>query len=93
MSGGQIITWIKDQFVLQDTIMGSQCLSCVPSQKSDGMLLLLTSMYGPLHRSDQTVLWSDLDSVRSKWGLIPWLVGGDFNVTLLSDDRRGGRGG
>lgn len=92
-SRGQIISWRKDRFSMMDTFVGVHSASVVLRRRYYKMLFLFSTVYGPLNRSDLQQLWVDLSNARRMWDSIPWLVGGDFNVTLLASDRLVGKGG
>lgn len=51
--------------------------------------LLFIAIYGSPHPQFRRFLWDDLASV-APCPAHPWLLAGDFNVILSSDERRGG---
>lgn len=48
-----------------------------------------TSFDGPCSSSDRGAFWAELTMVASKWNR-PWGVGGDFNVTRFSSEKKVG---
>ena len=63
------------------------------SRRSDGLKVVVTSVYGPVYANHRERLWEELDEVVARFNGTPLLFGGDFNVTLEADDRPDGAGG
>lgn len=65
-----------------DELIGDFSVSVLLSDLQIKKEWALTSVYVPSDSSRRGLLWSDLNRVVQKWEK-PWVVGGDFNVTLL----------
>ncbi|XP_059654667.1 uncharacterized protein LOC132301434 [Cornus florida] len=56
----------------------------------DGVPWVFSGVYGPTEDSVRHLLWEELGEVRRQW-MLPWCVGGDFNV-VRSPFKRSTRG-
>ena len=63
------------------------------SRRSDGLKVVAASVYGPVYANRRERLWEELDEVVTRFNDTQLLFGGDFNVTLVSDDKPDGAGG
>ncbi|KAI3875288.1 hypothetical protein MKX03_001286, partial [Papaver bracteatum] len=63
------------------------CLSIRGTRICDGFDCVLTNVYGPTGDADRTRIWSELDEVRLKWPVLPWCIGGDFNVIRVASEK------
>ncbi|XP_068644647.1 uncharacterized protein [Aristolochia californica] len=85
-SGGIIVIWDPIAF---------DAISVIPGQYSIGLQLLdhnlgtswaLAGIYGPTRSRDRASFWEEIFQLVQLWDL-PWLIGGDFNATLLCSDK------
>ena len=63
------------------------------SRRSDGLKVVVASVYGLVCANRRERLWDELDEVVARFNGTPLLFGGDFNVTLEADDWPDGAGG
>lgn len=91
--GGQLIIWKEEQFKFRDASIGLFSISCLLISQAEKSPFLITTVYGPSAVAAQGRLWSETKEARSRWPDVPWIIGGDFNLTLVDSDRPGGRGG
>jgi len=89
-SGGQVVGWSEDLYELVEEHALTFVLWVLLRRRSDGFVFSVASVYGPCGSASRDLLWSEL---RDGTGEDCWFVGGDFNVTLVPEDRPGGRGG
>ncbi|XP_026420155.1 uncharacterized protein LOC113316149 [Papaver somniferum] len=61
-------------------------ISCI--NKADNFKWVLTNVYGPNKPTERDDFWMELDNASRLWDL-PWCLGGDFNVILKCDEKKG----
>lgn len=49
---------------------------------------MFTGVYCRGNREEKSMLWNELEECRNKWDG-KWIIGGDFNMTLRREERRG----
>ncbi|RVW31709.1 hypothetical protein CK203_095303 [Vitis vinifera] len=54
----------------------------------DGNVWVFTGVYDPFSKVERDALWEEFGAIRGLWE-DPWCIGGDFNITLFSRERRG----
>ena len=59
----------------------------------DGVAIVMASAYGPSIPSRRGELWTDLVQLCGAFPETSILIGGNFNVTLVAEDRSNGAGG
>jgi hypothetical protein len=92
-AGGIVVGWKEDAFSLMDSTVGSHVVIVKLQRHRDNLCILFSSVYGPTDSMRRQALWEELGQVAAAHQGTPWLIGGDFNVTLLVEDRLDGRGG
>ena len=92
-SGGVLIAWNEGLYDKEDLWDGQFVAAVKLSRRSDGLEVVVTSVYGPVYANRWERLWEELDEVVDRFNGTPLLFGGDFNVTLEVDDRPDGAGG
>jgi len=53
--------------------------------------LLITAVYGSNWQSKRVDLWKDPTQIKNQYGLLPWMVAGDFNVERYAEEKIRGR--
>jgi hypothetical protein len=75
-----------------DEAVGDFLVSCRFRGVIDQFEWVFSGVYGPQIDRERSLMWDELASLASWWG-IPWCVGGDFNVIRFLTERLGGGGG
>ena len=91
-SGGVLIAWNEGLYDKEE-VWDGQFVVAVKLSRSDGLKVVVASVYGPVYANRRERLWEELDKVVARFNDTPMLFGGDFNVTLVADDRPDGTGG
>ncbi|XP_019232463.1 PREDICTED: uncharacterized protein LOC109213163 [Nicotiana attenuata] len=65
-----------------------QCIHCVVSDTLTGYHIMLTVVYARNKQHERTRLWYELQMMGNQVQ-IPWLISGDFNSVLKTEDRMG----
>jgi exonuclease III len=81
-SGGQILGWREDVFSLDDYFEGEHVISVRLIQKTSGARMVVTGVYGSSDTQARGVMWEEFSEVATGCHGCPWLIGGDFNITL-----------
>ncbi|KAG5599048.1 hypothetical protein H5410_030418 [Solanum commersonii] len=50
---------------------------------------LISTMYARCNTLDRLELWEELENI-GEGGIVPWIIGGDFNVILNEEEKLGG---
>ncbi|XP_078445744.1 uncharacterized protein LOC144714826 [Wolffia australiana] len=90
-SGGVVIAW--NEAIFRKEAWRGQFTAAVRLTRSDGLGVVIASVYGPVNASLREGLWVELAELVDKFRRMPLLFGGDFNVTLGTNDRPNGGGG
>ena len=92
-SGRVLIAWNEGLYDKEDLWDGQFVAAVKLSRRSDGLKVVVASVYGLVYANRWERLWEELDEVVDRFNGTPLLFGGDFNVTLEADDRPYGAGG
>jgi hypothetical protein len=87
-SGGILILWDKRVVEKIEDCFGVYSLAVKFRFIEDNTLWAFAGVYGPNHARDRRILWDELAGLMS-WWIMPWCIGGDFNVTRFSSERSG----
>ena len=90
-SGGVVIAW--NEGVYEKEVWHRQFVAAAKLTRSDGLKIVVASVYGPVYGNRRGRLWEELDEVVVRFHDTPLLFGGDFNVTVVANDRPDGTGG
>jgi exonuclease III len=85
-SGGMLLTWKSSMFTKLAHNQGIYTLSVDLANNSDDTIFRITTVYGPTQHSDRHTFFSELRAAKPT-NMLPWIVTGDFNVTLNPLDR------
>lgn len=88
--GGVLVGWSED-FNLLSSYTGIFSVSVHLLHRPSNWSFLFTSVYAPIDRDDKEVCWWELKRIRHMYR-DPWVLCGDFNVTLSMDERSGRSG-
>jgi hypothetical protein len=89
-SGGILLMWNKKVVSSLETEVGDYVTGCRFKNVVDGFEWAFVGVYGPNGNSDRHWLWDELAGLLSSW-VLPWCIGGDFNVIRFPSERSGGR--
>jgi hypothetical protein len=87
-SGGILIMWDKRVVEKVDVCLGEFTLAVSFRNIADGFEWAFAGVYGPNHYIDRRRLWDELAGILN-WWILPWCIGGDFNITRFSSERSG----
>ncbi|KAE8667867.1 Detected protein of unknown function [Hibiscus syriacus] len=82
--GGRIWVMWRKQWSFSTLRANDQSLTIVGVV--NGHMTLITAVYGSNSRVARRGLWDHLKDLDSEVGSSPWVVGGDFNVTIRADE-------
>nr|TKS04410.1 hypothetical protein D5086_0000141350 [Populus alba] len=85
-----LVGWNSQKVSLTYENSSSQWLSCKVTAPSLIQPLKITFIYNHNTPAERTLLWNHLSHESSLNAGLPWLVMGDFNAILHTDDRVGG---
>lgn len=85
-AGGVLIAWDQNLFTKIDHEKGDYCLSIDFTVNLDSSVFRYTGVYGPANQQDKPLFFQELREAKPNIQM-PWMVAGDFNVTLRSQDR------
>lgn len=57
----------------------------------DNFSFILLNIYAPNRIFDRNKFWVLMNNYRENFQLKPWLIGGDFDISLLMEDKMGGK--
>ena len=92
-SGGILLAWKASLFDREDLWRGRHVVAARLTLRVDGRSLVVASVYGPPVASNREELWEDLTQLCLTFPNTALLIGGDFNVTLMAEDRSNDMGG
>ena len=92
-SGGILLAWKTSLFDREEIWKGKHVVATRLIHRADGRNLVVASAYGPTNASNRGELWEDLNQLCTTFPNTALLIGGDFNVTLTSEDRPNDMGG
>lgn len=84
--GGILLAWSATNFSQIQEHKGRFCLTVQLKNILDNSLFWLTGTYGPSTPNGRNEYYQELTSTKPTDGL-PWLICGDFNVTIKPEDR------
>ena len=73
--------------------MGRHLVAALLVNRRDGFSVVVASAYGPTAAALRSELWDDLVRLQGAYPDSPILIGGDFNVTIMANDRPNGGAG
>jgi hypothetical protein len=89
-SEGILLMWDKRVVSSLETEVGDYVAACRFKYVVDWFEWAFAGVYGPIGNSDRRWLWDELTGLLSCW-VLPWCIGGDFNVVRFPSERSGGR--
>ena len=92
-SGGIILAWKEDLIDRASTWKGRHVVAARLINRRDGFGFVVASAYGPMTTALRSEMWDDLVTLQGAHPDSPILIGGDFNVTIMENDRMNGGGG
>ena len=89
-SGGLWVLWNTDRVDLALLSSTEQEIHAEVKVRFTNTSWLFSAVYASPRNAERQVLWKNLMSVADLHNL-PWVIAGDFNEPLLSEDKFGGR--
>lgn len=88
-NGRVLIGWRPDFYNIVPIIIDAQIVTCEVKYIPTQITCIISFVYAFNTKEERKTLWTELITQSNKSGL-PWLVVGDFNLVLSSEDRLGG---
>ncbi|GMJ12289.1 hypothetical protein HRI_004898100 [Hibiscus trionum] len=89
-AGGLLSIWNSELIQVTNKIINHNYIAIIGICKKSGDSCGVVNVYGPSQDSEKGIFLADLLAViKSKD--IPWCIGGDFNLILDSEEKRGFR--
>ena len=88
-AGGLYIAW-KENLDLEPLFMSKNAISCIVYDGTIRMPWLISIIYGPHRHASKIEFWESIGDIASRFTR-PWLIIGDFNVVLHSNEGVGER--
>lgn len=85
-AGGVIVAWDNSILTEVEHIVGKYCLNIDFMINQDTSVFRFTGLYGPSTQRGRGSFYRELRQAKPQMEM-PWLVAGDFNVTLNWEDR------
>ncbi|XP_020258606.1 uncharacterized protein LOC109835017 [Asparagus officinalis] len=86
--GGVLLGRDDDLFSCSSSSIDIFFVSATLTHRPSNWRFVATTIYAPCDSSEREVCWWELDRIRGSHSL-PWVVFGDFNMTLSTDERSG----
>lgn len=88
-SGGMLLIWDKRIVEKIDVFVGEYVLACSFRSVEEDCSWAFAGVYGPNFDALKSSLWDELAGLLS-WWVMPWCIGGDFNVIRFLAERSSG---
>ena len=88
--GGILTWWDKDKFTMHTTIENKNCLFVEVEDKENKETLWVGNIYGPIIQAQKESFWNSLEDQCIGKKQFPYIITGDFNVTISPEECRGG---
>ncbi|XP_020251133.1 uncharacterized protein LOC109828581 [Asparagus officinalis] len=85
-----LILWDPNILDIQQINLSSQQISCRVNSIDGRFSCVISSVYDYNNMQTRKDLWTELSLIHNSIGSIPWLICGDFNTELCSDEKLGG---
>ena len=92
-SGGVLIACNEGLYEKEEVWDEQFVVAAKLARRSYGLKIVVASVHGPVYANRRGRLWEELDEVVARFHDTPLLFGGDFNVTLVTDNMPDGIGG
>jgi len=79
-AGGILTLWNPKKFGILAAEASRNHLSMVIQPLGGKECYMITNVYGPQHLEDKLRLITSLEELREKHLVMPWILGGDFNM-------------
>lgn len=87
---GILTLWNTQKFGILDVEASRNHLSMVIQPLGDMDCYLITNVYGPQLLEDKLMLLTSLEELRERHPVMPWIMGGDFNMMRSLTEKKGG---
>ena len=87
---GMLLLWNVDEVEVSNLTSNEQEIHAIVKVNSSNLSWLFYAIYASRRYRERCLLWNNLSNVAQAHSL-PWIIGGDFNEMLSSDDKFSGR--
>ena len=88
--GGLWLLWNADQVEVSNLTSNEQEIHAIVKVNSSNLSWLFSAIYASPRFRERCLLWNNLSNVAQAHNLL-WIIGGDFNEMLSSDEKFSGR--
>ena len=88
--GGLWLLWNADQVEVSNLTSNEQEIHAIVKVNSSNLSWLFSAIYASPRFRERCLLWNNLSNVAQAHNLL-WIIGGDFNELLSSDEKFSGR--
>jgi len=88
-AGGILTLWNPQKFEIVDAEASRNNLSMVIQPLGDKECYLITNVYSPQLVGVKQKLLTSLEELRERHSIIPWIMGGDFNMIRSLSGKKG----
>ena len=87
---GLLTWWDEDKYSMRSTIENRKWLFVELEDKENKEVLWVGNIYGPTIQAQKESFWNSLEDQCSGKKQCPYIIVGDFSVTISVEERRGG---
>lgn len=87
--GGILTLWDPHKFGVIDAEASRHHLSLIFQLVGNRKCYMITNVYGPQPMEDKIRLLTTLEDMKKRYPALPWILGGDFNMTKSLTEKRG----
>lgn len=89
VSGGLCTIWNPDYLDLMDSEMTPSSILTIFKKKDVDQTIIVINVYSPFVYIQNVVFWDSLNQLTQQRPAYPSIIGGNFNTTLLTNEKRG----
>lgn len=89
-AGGILTIWDPQKFGVINAEASKQHLSLILQLVGDRQCYMITNVYGPQPMEDKLRLLTTLVDMKKRYPTLPWILGGNFNMTKSIMEKKGG---
>jgi len=89
-AGGILTLWDPHKFGVIYVEASRHHLSLIFQPVGDRQCYMITNVYGSQPMEDKLRLLTTLEDMKKRYPTLPWILGGDFNITKSVMEKKGG---